>query len=144
MNKILICGRLTGDPELRYSAGNADSCVCRYSVAVDRKYKKEGEQEADFFNCVAFNKSGEFASKYFRKGMKVAISGRMEADNYTNKDGQKVTAWKVLVDEQEFAESKNADNSASGTQKSAESNRSASGEGFMNIPDGVDDELPFN
>ena len=95
MNKIILMGRLTRDPEMR-SAGS--TTVCRYTLAVDRRFRREGEPEADFFNCTAFGKSAEFAEKYFRQGTKILISGRIQSDNYTNKDGQKVYSWQVIVD----------------------------------------------
>ena len=146
MNKIILMGRLTRDPEMR-SAGS--TTVCRYTLAVDRRFRREGEPEADFFNCTAFGKSAEFAEKYFRQGTKILISGRIQSDNYTNKDGQKVYSWQVIVDEQEFAESKNAAGGNGGsfggnTASAPAPAASTAGEGFMNIPDGVDEELPFN
>ena len=102
MNKIILMGRLTRDPEMRNSGSTS---ICRYSLAVDRRFRREGEPEADFFNCTAFGKSAEFADKYFRQGTKILITGRIQSDNYTNKEGQKVYSWQVIVDEQEFAES---------------------------------------
>lgn len=147
MNKVIMMGRLTRDPEVRYSQGANATAVCRYSIAVDRRFRREGEPEADFFNCTVFGKGAEFAEKYFKQGTKIVITGRLENDNYTNKDGQKVYGFRILVEEQEFAESKNASagNSAGnfGNSVSAPAASSA-GDGFMNIPDGVDEELPFN
>lgn len=139
MNKVILIGRLTRDGETRYSQGDNPMAITRYTLAVDRRGKKDGdEQTADFINCVAFGRAGEFAEKYFRKGMKIAISGRIQTGSYTNKDGVKVYTTEVVVEEQEFAESK----------QSSESERPApstnSGDGFMNIPDGIDEELPFN
>ena len=108
MNKVILIGRLTRDPEVRYSAGENATAIARYTLAVDRKYKQEGQQNADFIQCIAFGRSAEFAEKYFRKGMKIAITGRIQTGNYTNKEGQKVYTTDVVIEEQEFAESKNA------------------------------------
>lgn len=140
MNKVILMGRLTRDPEVRYSQGENATAIARYSLAVDRRFKKEGEQSADFIGCVAFGKLGEFAEKYLRKGTKVVVTGRIQTGSYTNKDGQKVYTTDVVVEECEFAESKN---SGSGSDH-APSPSSAAGDGFMNIPDGIDEELPFN
>ena len=137
MNKVILMGRLTRDPEVRYSQGNEPMAVARYSLAVDRKFKREGEQEADFINCVAFGKLGEFAEKYLRKGMKIAVSGHIKNDSYTNKDGQRVYTTEVVAEEQEFAESKQSGEAPRPTPSHN------SGDGFMNIPDGIDEELPF-
>ena len=149
MNKVILMGRLTRDPEVRYSQGANATAVCRYTIAVDRRFKREGEPDADFFNCTVFGKGAEFAEKYLKQGTKIVVSGRVENDNYTNKDGQKVYGTRILVEEQEFAESKNA--SAGSTGNSGFSSNanlapaaSSAGDGFMNIPDGVDEELPFN
>lgn len=140
MNKVILMGRLTRDPEVRYSQGQNAMAVARYTLAVDRRYKKEGEQTADFINCVAFGKAGEFTEKYFRKGTKVVITGRIQTGSYTNKEGQKVYTTDVVVEEQEFAESKA--NSDGGTTPAPKP--SVGSDGFMNIPDGIDEELPFN
>jgi len=131
MNTIAICGRLTRDPEVRQA--NA-STVARYSVAVDRKFKREGDPDADFFNCVAFGKSAEFADKYFRQGTKVIVIGRMQSDKYTNKDGNQVTAWNIVVNEQEFAESKKAgeDNTPKAEPKK---------DAYVEVA--IDEDLPF-
>lgn len=142
MNKIILMGRLTRDPEVRYSQGANATAVGRYTIAVDRRFKREGEPDADFFNCTTFGKSAEFAEKYLRQGTKILVTGRIESDNYTNKDGQKVYGFRVLVEEQEFAESKNA--SAGSNAGGSASAPTTSADGFMNIPDGVDEELPFN
>ena len=136
MNKVVLMGRLTRDVETRYSQGNEPIAISRYTLAVDRRFKKEGEPEADFINCVAFGKSGDFAEKYFRKGMKVSVAGRIQTGSYTNNEGVKVYTTDIVVEEQEFCESKNA-------QGRPEPSTS-SGDGFMNIPDGIDEELPFN
>ena len=145
MNKVILMGRLTRDPEVRYSQGERSMAIARYSLAVDRRWRKgqEDEQTADFINCVAFDKAGEFAEKYFRQGMRVLVSGRIQTGSYTNKDGVKVYTTDIVVEDQEFADSKQA--SGDGSQAHSRPEPSSVGEGFMNIPDGVDDqELPFN
>nr|WP_314505475.1 single-stranded DNA-binding protein [uncultured Lachnoanaerobaculum sp.] len=144
MNRVILMGRLTRDPDIRYTSGENSMAVARYTLAIDRAIKKQGEQSADFINCVAFSKAAEFAEKYFRQGMRVLVSGRIQTGNYTNKEGQKVYTTEVIVDTQEFADSKGAgDSSYKSSTRSSTS--SASIDGFMNIPDGVDDEgLPFN
>lgn len=140
MNKVILMGRLTRDPEVRYTQGDNAMAIARYSLAVDRRFKRDGEPDADFINCVAFGKSGEFAEKYLKKGTKVAVVGRIQTGSYTNKDGQKVYTTDVVVEEQEFAESKNS--GSSDNNQSAPANKNTD---FMNIPDGIDDtELPFN
>jgi single-strand DNA-binding protein len=143
MNSVNLLGRLTRDPEVRYSQGDKPLAIARYTLAVDRKFKKQGEQEADFINCIAFGKAGEFAEKYFKQGTKIAVTGRIQTGSYTNKDGQKVYTTEIVVEDQEFAESKG---SASSNQNASRPEPSqASGDGFMNIPDSIDDsELPFN
>ncbi len=146
MNKVILMGRLTRDPEVRYSQGEQAMAVARYTLAVDRRFRRDGDQQtADFINCVAFGRSGEFAEKYFHKGIKIAVTGRIQTGSYTNKDGQKVYTTDVVVEDQEFAESKAAgEQSGGGFQPSARPEPSAAGDGFMNIPDGIDEELPFN
>ena len=140
MNKVILMGRLTRDPEVRYTQGDNAMAIARYSLAVDRRFKRDGEPDADFINCVAFGKSGEFAEKYLRKGTKIAVVGRIQTGSYTNKDGQKVYTTDVVVEEQEFAESKNS--GSSNNNQSAPANKNTD---FMNIPDNVEDEgLPFN
>ena len=134
-------GRLTADPEVRYSQGDNSTAIARYTLAVNRRFQREGEQTADFINCVAFGKSGKFAEKYFQKGMRVAISGRIQTGSYTNKDGVKVYTTDIVVEEQEFAQSKSENDSSSATSQVAQ-NRS--NDGFMNIPDGIAEGLPFN
>jgi single-strand DNA-binding protein len=142
MNKVILMGRLTKDPETRYSQGvEATQTITRYSLAVNRKMSKNNE--ADFINCVAFGKSAEFADKYFRKGMKVLVTGRIQTGSYTNKDGQKVYTTDVVIEEQEFAESKGGSN-AGGEQQRPTPSTTVDENGFMNIPDGIDEELPFN
>ena len=141
-------GRLTRDPEVRYSSGERSMAIARYTLAVDRGFKRgdSSEQNADFIPCVAFDKAGEFAERYFRQGMRVLVSGRIQTGSYTNKEGQKVYTTEVIIDAQEFADSKGASDGSSSYQASTRpSPASASTDGFMNIPDGVDDEgLPFN
>ena len=146
MNKAIMMGRLTRDPEVRYSQGENPTAIARFSIAVDRKFKREGEPDADFFNCTCFGKQGEFCEKYLRKGTKVVIVGRIQNDNYTNKDGQQVYSVRIMVDEIEFAESKTAsgNGAAQGGNGQAKPAVSGAGDGFMQIPDGIDEELPFN
>ena len=141
MNKVILMGRLTRDPEMRNSNGESNTAIARYTLAVDRRYKREGEAGADFISCVAFGRSAEFAEKYFRQGMRVLVSGRIQTGSYTNKEGQRVYTTDIIADDQEFADSKNA--SAGGKQ--APEMGKPIGDGFMSIPDGVEDEsLPFN
>lgn len=142
MNKWSAVGRLSKDIEVRYSQGANATAIARTSIAVDRKIKRENEPEADFFNLVAFGKTAEFLEKYFKKGMKIAIVGRIENDNYTDKDGRKVYGTRIIVEECEFCESK--DKSSTDAQKVENKANNEVKEGFMNIPDGVDEELPFN
>lgn len=147
MNRVILMGRLTRDPEVRYSQGERSMAIARYTLAVDRRGNRnsDNEQQADFINCVAFDKRGEFAEKYFRQGMRVLVSGRLQTGSYTNREGQKVYITEIILDEQEFADSKNARNEDvgnAGTVNSA-STPSYIGDGFMEIPDNYD-ELPFN
>lgn len=150
MNKVILMGRLTRDPEVRYSQGGENSlAIARYTLAVDRRFKRNGDdQTADFIGCVAFGRNAEFAEKYFRQGLKVVVTGRIQTGSYTNKDGVKVYTTEVIVEEQEFAESRaEAEaNRASFQRQSAPSLAPSAdaGDGFMNIPDGIDEELPFN
>ena len=144
MNKVIPMGRLTRDPEIRYAQNENGTAVARYSLAVDRRFKRDGEQDADFIGCVVFGKGAEFAEKYLAKGTKIVVTGRIQTGSYTNKDGQRVYTTDVVVEEQEFAESKAASQGNGGGYQNAGSNNSTSGDGFMNIPDGVDEELPFN
>ncbi|MCR4658364.1 MAG: single-stranded DNA-binding protein [Lachnospiraceae bacterium] len=149
MNKVILMGRLTKDPEVRYSSGDNQLAIARYTLAVDRRFNRNNsDQTADFIPCKAFGKAAEFAEKYFRKGIKIAITGRIETGSYTNKDGQKVYTTEVIIDEQEFAESKAASQSSSGSSgTSGYSGSNSSGtdvnDDFMNVPDGIDEELPF-
>ena len=148
MNKVVLMGRLTRNPDVRYSQGEKATCVARYTLAVNRRFRREGDQDADFINCVAFGRQGEFAEKYLKQGTKIVISGRIQTGSYTNRDGVKVYTTDVVVEECEFAESKNAaSGNSDGGYRPAErpAPSSAIGDGFMNIPDGVEDEgLPFN
>ena len=144
MNKVVLMGRLTRDPEVRYSQGENALAIARYTLAVDRRFKRDGEASADFINCVVFGKSAEFTERYFRQGTKVALSGRIQTGSYTNRDGVKVYTTEVVVEEQEFAESKNASSAQSYQTSPAPAPSVDAGDGFMNIPDGIDEELPFN
>ena len=144
MNKSILVGRLTRDPEVRYSQGENANAVARFTIAVNRRFKNnEGNYDADFINCVAFGKSAEFIEKYFKKGMAIGITGRIQTGNYTNKDGVKVYTTDVVVEEAEFVESKNG-GGASAPSNTPANNNAPSADGFMNIPDGIDEELPFN
>ena len=139
MNKVILMGRLTRDPEMRYSQNDQAMAIARYTLAVDRRGKKESganQQSVDFINCTAFRQQAEFAEKYLRKGMKIAVTGRIQTGSYTNREGQKVYTTDVIIDEHEFCESK-----AAGSNKSGGSEHN---DGFMNLPDGIDEDLPFN
>lgn len=139
MNKVILIGRLTRDPEISYSQGEHQTVIARFSLAVDRRYKREGEPEADFFNCTAFGKLAEVAERYMHKGIKIAAVGRIQNDNYTNRDGQHVYSVRVIVEEIEFAEKKSDSSPAGGRPEPGTSD-----DGFMHIPDDVNDEdLPF-
>ena len=148
MNKVILMGRLTRDPEVRYSQGENALAIARYTLAVDRRgAKREGEATADFITCVAFGRSAEFAERYLRQGTKIVVTGRIQTGSYTNKDGQKVYTTDVVVEDTEFAESKANASAPSGNNYQASPAPAPSaniGDGFMNIPDGIDEELPFN
>ncbi len=152
MNKVILMGRLTRDPDVRYSAGENSTAVARYTLAVDRRFHRDGDATADFIGCVAFGRQAEFAEKYLRQGTKIAITGRIQTGSYTNREGQKVYTTDVVVEDQEFAESKNAGGNNGGYSApqhnnpapSANTSDLGSADGFMNIPDGIDEELPFN
>lgn len=176
MNKVILMGRLTRDPEVRYSAGESGTAIARYTLAVDRRFKRDGEATADFISCVSFGRTAEFAEKYFRQGLKVLVAGRIQTGSYTNNSGQKVYTTDVIVEEQEFAEGKNSSQQGAGQQppqnyggqqnapqqsapksqpqgygqQSVPQQNYGGGsfgmgdDGFMNIPEGLDDELPFN
>lgn len=144
MNKVILMGRLTKDPEVRYTQGNEPMAIARYTLAVDRRYKRGEQETADFISCVAFGRGGEFAEKYLKKGTKIVVAGRIQTGSYTNKDGVKVYTTDVIVEEQEFAESKQAGQQTAQqtTQQTAQQDDQL--DGFMNIPDGIDEEeLPF-
>lgn len=137
MNKVILMGRLTRDPEVRYTSGEEAKAIGRYTLAVDRRFKREREAAADFISCVAFGRQAEFAEKYFRQGIKILVTGRIQTGSYTNKEGRKVYTTDIVVEEQEFAESKKTEET-----KPAAGNVDA--DGFMNIPDGIDEDLPFS
>ena len=150
MNRVILMGRLTRDPDVRYSQGGEGSmAVARYTLAVDRRRTRSNEsgneQTADFINCVAFDRAGEFAEKYFRQGLRIVVSGRIQTGSYTNREGQKVYTTEVVVEEQEFAESKAAAGQAADSRPQQKPDQMpVDADGFMNIPDGIDEELPFN
>ena len=139
MNKVTLIGRVVRDADIRYSQGANTTCIARYTLAVDRKFKQEGQPTADFINCIAFGKLGEFAEKYLHKGVKIAVTGRIQTGSYKNKDGNTVYTTDVVVEEQEFCESK------SSNQSQGNGRPQASSDVFMSIPDNLEDEgLPFN
>ena len=147
MNKVILMGRLTRDAEIRYSQGESSTAIARFSLAVDRRFRRDNEEQtADFINCVAFGRTAEFLERFGRKGTKFVLEGRIQTGSYTNKDGQRVYKTDVVAENVEFAESKN--NSSAGNDfggaPSAPSPSGAAGDGFMNIPEGIDEELPFN
>lgn len=153
MNKVMLMGRLTRDPEIRYSQGENSSAVARFTLAVDRRFKRQGDEAtADFIGCVSFGRTAEFAEKYLKQGTKVVAIGRIQTGSYTNKEGNRVYTTDVVVEELEFAESKNASAGNAGSsfggdyqaQPSGRPAPSEAADGFMNIPDGIDEELPFN
>jgi len=137
MNKVILMGRLTRDPDVRYSQGEKAIAVARYTLAVNKAFKREGEPDADFINCVTFGRNAEFAEKYFKQGTKLVVCGRIQTGSYVNKDGIKIYTTDIIVDEQEFAESKK-------TSESQTTSSASKGDDFMNIPDGIDEELPFS
>lgn len=143
MNKVILMGNLTRDPEIRYSRGDEPICVARYTLAVDRRTGNSGgRQAADFIQCVAFGKKGEFAEKHLKEGVKIAVAGRIQTGSYTDKDGRKIYTTEVVAEEQEFAESKSSSERRQREQPENAGYTDA-GDGFMNIPDGIDEELPF-
>ena len=146
MNKVILMGRITRDAEIRYTQGEKSTAIARFSLAVDRRFKKDNdEQNTDFISCIAFGKIAEFLEKFGRKGTKFVVEGRIQTGSYNNKDGQKVYTTDVVVENIEFAESKNSSGSGGSTNQPAPAPSSSSaGDGFMNIPDGIDEELPFN
>ena len=133
MNKVILMGRLTKDPDVRNTGDDSSKAVAKYTLAVDRKFKRDGEDNADFINCTVFGKGAEFAAKYLSKGTKLVVIGRIQTGSYTNKEGQRVYTTDVIVEEQEFAESKNSSNG-----------QPAGSDGFMNIPDDIGEDVPFN
>ena len=143
MNKAILMGRLTRDPEVRYTSGENSLAIARYTLAVDRKIRKDGDATADFIPCVVFGRSAEFVEKYFRKGLKIAIVGHVQTGSYTNRDGQNVYTTEVVVEEQEFSESKNS-GSGSSQQNAPQPSPDVGQDGVMNIPDGIEEELPFS
>lgn len=145
MNRVNLIGRLTADPEVRYTQGDQPMCIASYRLAVERRGKKaEGQQNADFISIKAFGKGGEFAEKYLHKGMKVAVSGHIQTGSYTNRDGQKVYTTDVIADEQEFCESKAANDTAQNYTPKETQKETPPIDDFMSIPNGIDEELPFN
>lgn len=158
MNKVILIGRLTRDPEVRHSSGDQSMAIARYTLAVDRRFRTDNSQSADFISCIAFGKAAEFADKYLRQGTKIVVTGRIQTGSYTNRDGQKIYTTDVVIEDQEFAESRssqenrqNVPQPAAGRPKGGEGayadrrpQTSVSPDGFMNIPDGIDEELPFN
>ena len=135
MNKVILCGRLTADPEVHYTQGENPTAIAKYNLAVDRKYQNNGEQTADFLRVVAFGKNGEFAEKYLHKGMKILITGRIQTGSYTDKNGEKKYTFDIIVDEHEFVEKK--------TQAEEAPKAPTDGDGFMNVPEGIMENLPF-
>lgn len=144
MNRVILMGRLVRDPEIRYSQGEKSTAVARFTLAVDRKFKQEGQPTADFINCLAFGKRAEFLEKYCQKGTKLVVEGSWQTGSYTNKDGQKIYTNECLIENCEFAESKNASGSNNGGGNAGPVQNNSAGDGFMNIPDGIDEELPFS
>lgn len=148
MNKVILMGRLTRDPEVRYSSGENALAIARYTLAVDRRFHKDNEASADFIGCVVFGKGGEFAEKYLRQGTKIVVTGRIQTGSYTNREGQKVYTTEVVVEDQEFAESKaasqNNSQTSAGNRQQPPPPMPTDKDGFMQIPDGIDEELPFN
>ncbi len=137
MNKVMLSGRLTKDPEVRYSQGQNVTCIARYSLAVDRRFHREGEADADFINCVALGKAGEFAEKYFKKGIKILITGRIQTGSYTDRDGRKVYTTEINVEDQEFCEKKSDGASAPAPSP-------VPTDEFLTVPEGFEEQLPFN
>lgn len=144
MNKVILCGRLTKDPEVRYSSGDKQTAIARYNLAVDRRFKSQGEEQtADFINCVVFGRGAEFAENYLHQGTKIIVEGRIQTGSYINKDGKRVYTTDVVVENQEFAESKAASNNSYKKENGYKPEPAQAADGFMNIPDAIEDELPF-
>ena len=149
MNKIILMGRLTRDPEIRYAQGENQMAIARFSLAVDRRFKRQGDPDADFFNCTAFGRQAEFVERYLKQGTKILLAGRVQNDNYTNKNGEKVYSVQIIAEEIEFAESKGSGSQQGGDgqssfQPATPSPAQAADDGFLNIPNGIEEELPFN
>ena len=144
MNKVILLGNLTRDPEIRYSQGEKQMAVARFSLAVNRRFANDGETNADFFNCTAFGKTAEFIEKYFRQGSRMSLVGRIENNNYTNKNGEKVYSVQIMVEEVEFAERKSAQSNNQTQNQNQQAHTNGSDDDFMSIPDGIEDGLPFN
>ena len=144
MNKVILLGNLTRDPEIRYSQGEKQMAVARFSIAVNRRFANDGETNADFFNCTAFGKTAEFIEKYFRQGSRMSLVGRIENNNYTNKNGEKVYSVQIMVEEVEFAERKTAQSNNQTQNQNQPAQTNGGDDDFMNIPDGIEDGLPFN
>ena len=149
MNKVILMGNLTRDPEIRYSQGENSLAIARFSIAVNRRFSRQGDTDTDFFNCTAFGKQAEFVEKYFKQGSRMLLTGRVQNDNYTNKNGERVYSVQIMADEIEFAERKstadaNASRGASNFGGGASEPAMAADDDFMNIPDGIEDGLPFN
>ena len=145
MNKVILIGRLTRDPDVRYSQGTEPMAIARYTLAVDRRGRRDqnSDQTADFISCVAFGRNGEFAEKYLKQGTKIAVTGRIQTGSYTNKDGNKVYTTDVVVEDHEFVESKGSSDSGSYQAAERPEPSSASAEGFMSMPEGIENDLPF-
>ncbi len=137
MNKVILMGRLTRDPDIRYTAGDNPTAIARYTLAVNRRFTRNNENTADFINCISFGRTAELAEKYFHQGIRITISGRIQTGSYTNREGHKVYTTEVVVEEQEFAENKK------NAQETPPHSPTVDDDGFMNIPDGIDKELPF-
>ena len=144
MNKVILVGRLTRDPEVRHPQNDSQTAVARYTLAVDRKFKRDNEPTADFIPCVGFGRLAEFAEKYFRQGMRVSASGRIQTGSYTNKDNRKVYYTEVVIEEQEFAESRAESEANRSGQQPTKPEEKVDENGFMNIPEGLEEELPFD
>ena len=144
MNKVILLGNLTRDPEIRYSQGEKQIAVARFSIAVNRRFANDGETNADFLNCTAFGKTAEFVEKYFRQGSRMSLVGRIENNNYTNKNGEKVYSVQIIVEEVEFAERKSAQSNNQTQNQNQPAQTNCADDDFMNIPDGIEDGLPFN
>ena len=145
MNKVFLMGRLTRDPEVRHTQGESPLAIARFSLAIDRKFRQaEGQPAADFINCIAFGRQGEFVEKYLRKGVKIALTGRIQTGSYTNKDGVKVFTTDVVAEDFEFCEGKSSNSNSANDNGFAGAIGGGAGEAFMNIPDGIDEALPFN